>query len=170
MQTQDVLRDAFGRVVEDFEAAVTGLSAAELAHRPDAEANSIAWLLWHATRVQDDHVAELADRPQVWGSEGFAERLGFPFDVLDIGYGHSSDEVATVTPDGPDELLEYLRVVTARTGEYLSTIDAAELDRIVDQRWDPPVSAGVRLVSVIDDCMQHAGQARYVRGLIERRR
>jgi hypothetical protein len=169
METRDVLADAFGRIVEDVELAVAGLPADELAVRPDPDANSIAWLAWHAARVQDDHVAALADRPQVWTEGGFHARFGLDLDPRDIGYGHTSEQVAAVRPDGPELLLDYLRAVTERTLEYLAGVDATELDRIVDRRWDPPVTAGVRLVSVIDDGMQHAGQARYVRGMIERR-
>ena len=164
-----MLADAFGRIVEDVELAVAGLPADELAVRPDPDANSIAWLAWHAARVQDDHVAALADRPQVWTEGGFHARFGLDLDPRDIGYGHTSEQVAAVRPDGPELLLDYLRAVTERTLEYLAGVDATELDRIVDRRWDPPVTAGVRLVSVIDDGMQHAGQARYVRGMIERR-
>lgn len=169
MDLGDLLLDAFGRFVTDVEAAIVGLSADELARRPDAEANSIAWLVWHATRVQDDHVAELAGREQAWTELGFVDRFGFSLDRSDTGYGHGPQQVAAVRPDGPDVLLEYVRAVTDRTGDYVRGIDAAELDRIVDRSWDPPVTAGVRLVSVIDDCLQHAGQAAYVRGLVERR-
>ena len=49
---------------------------------------------------------------------------------------------------------------------YLSRVTSEELDRVVDRRWDPPVTAGVRLVSVVGDCLQHLGQAAYVRGLL----
>ena len=170
MDTNDVLADAFGRIAEDFELAVVGLTSDELAFRPDPEANSIAWLAWHATRVQDDHVSALAHRQQASIDDGFQRRLGIGLDPLDIGYAHTSDQVAAVRPSGPEILVEYLRAVTERTLEYLSNVDAAELDRIVDSNWDPPVTAGVRLVSVIDDSIQHAGQALYVRGMIERRR
>jgi len=169
METNDVLADAFGRIVEHFEVAVAGLSADELAFRPDSEANSIAWLAWHAARVQDDHVSALAQRPQAWIENRFQPRFGTDFDPRDIGYGHTADQVAAVRPAGPEILIEYLRAVTERTLEYLARIDASELARIVDRNWDPPVSAGVRLVSVIDDSIQHAGQALYVRGMIERR-
>ena len=169
METRDLLVDAFGRIVEDFEAAVDGLTAAQVRFRPDAEANSIAWLVWHATRVQDDHVADLAGDEQVWITDGFEAGLGLDLDPRDIGYGHNADDVSKVEVHDPTVLLDYLRAVTERTYEYLLRVDEAELDRIVDRRWDPPVTAGVRLVSVIDDGMQHAGQARYVRGLLERR-
>ncbi len=164
-----MLADAFGRIVEDFELAVTGLSVDQTMVRPDSAANSIAWLVWHAARVQDDHVAHLAGRGQAWIDDGFEARLGFDLDPHDIGYGHTSDQVAAVQPDDPQVLLDYLRAVTDRTYDYLARLDATELDRIVDRNWDPPVVAGVRIVSVIDDCMQHAGQAAYVRGLLDRR-
>jgi hypothetical protein len=138
MDTNDVLADAFGRIAEDFELAVVGLTSDELAFRPDPEANSIAWL---ATRVQDNHVSALAHRQQASIEDGFARRLGVGLDPLDIGYGHTSGQVAAVRPSGPEILVEYLRAVTERTLEYLSGVDAAELDRIVDKNWDPPESA-----------------------------
>ena len=52
------------------------------------------------------------------------------------------------------------------TVAYLATVTPEDLDRIVDERWDPPVTLGVRLVSVVSDDLQHAGQAAYVRGLV----
>lgn len=168
METRDLLADAFDRVVEDVEGAVAGLTGEQLAWRPDPEANSIAWLVWHLTRVHDDHVAELAHCEQAYTELGFADRFGLDLDSSDIGYGHTSEQVAQVRVGGPEILVDYLRAVTARTHEYLATVDATELDRIVDRRWDPPVTAGVRLVSVINDSTQHAGQAAYVRGLLER--
>ncbi len=125
--------------------------------------------MWHAARVQDDHVADLAGGSQVWIDGGFEQRLGFDLEPHDTGYGHTSDQVAAVQPDHAQVLLDYLRAVTERTFEYLAHLDATELDRIVDRNWEPSVTAGVRLVSVMDDCMQHAGQARYVRGLLDRR-
>lgn len=169
METRDVLKDAFGRIQEEVHRVTEGLDAAALAFRPDADANSIGWLVWHLTRVQDDHVADIAGRGQAWVEAGWADRFGMAADPHDIGYRHTSDQVAAVRPDGPTVLVDYHDAVHERTLEYLDTIDAAELDRIVDEGWDPPVSAGVRLVSVVGDDLQHLGQAAYVRGLLERR-
>ena len=168
MRTNEVVADAFGRIRGEVHDAATGLSGAGLNYRPDPEANSIGWLIWHLTRVQDDHVAHLAGRSQEYVANGWAERLGLTPDEKDLGYGHTSQQVAAVTFDSPDTLLAYYDAVHERSLEYVASITARELDRIVDTRWDPPVSAGVRLVSVIDDCMNHAGQANYVRGMLER--
>ncbi len=168
METREVLTDACGRIRQLVHQATDGLDAAGLAFRPDADANSIAWLVWHLTRIQDDHISDLAGRSQAWMADGWAARLGMEPDPWNTGYGHSSEEVAAVRWDAPDEVVAYHDAVADRTMEYLGTIDAIELDRIIDTSYDPPVSVGVRLVSVISDNLQHAGQARYVRGIVDR--
>ncbi|MFC6285475.1 DUF664 domain-containing protein [Nocardioides sp. GCM10027113] len=167
MTPAKLLVDALSRVVENAEAVVGGLTEDELAHRPTPDANPIGWLVWHLARVQDDHVAHVAGSEQVWTAQGYAERAGLPLDERDIGFGHTSEQVALVRLPG-ELLLDYLRAVNARSVEYLRTLSEADLDRVVDRRWDPPVTLGVRLVSVVDDCAQHAGQASYVRGLLGR--
>lgn len=170
MDTPQVLTDAFDRIEHEVETAVAGLDGDGLSYRPDADANSIGWLVWHLTRVQDDHVSEIAGLPQAYVEDGWAERLGLVPDTVDTGYGHTPEQVAAVRFDRADEILAYHRAVSARTRAYLATVTSAELDRIIDRRWDPPVSVGVRLVSVISDDLQHAGQANFVRGMYERRR
>jgi hypothetical protein len=168
MEPRELLTDAFERMQDDVSRVATGTDAAMLTHRPDPGANSIAWLLWHAARVQDDHVAELAAQEQAWTAEGWVERFGFELPTGDTGFGHGPEQVAAVHPDGPDPLVDYHAAVTSRTRAYLEGVDADELDRVIDERYDPPVTVGVRLTSVVHDGMQHLGQAAYVRGMIER--
>jgi hypothetical protein len=163
---KQILVDAFGRVRELVIDLADGLTDEVATYRPDREANSIAWLIWHLTRGQDHQVADLAQVEQVWPQ--WRERFGLPFDKWATGYGQGPKEVAAVRVSG-DLLGEYHRDVHELTLRYLDGITAEELDRIVDTRWDPPVTAAVRLVSVIGDTMQHAGQAAYVRGLAKRR-
>jgi hypothetical protein len=168
MDVCEVMTEAYGRITEIVRRAVDDLDAERLAFRPDPDANSIAWLVWHLTRIQDHHVSQIAGREQAWTAEGWADRLDMPADPDDTGYGHTSAQVAAVRPAGPEQLIGYNEAVAARTAEYIATLDADELDRIVDRSFDPPVSVGVRLVSVLSDNLQHAGQAGYVRGLGER--
>jgi hypothetical protein len=167
MRSTDVLTDAFDRVRDAVHPAVNGLTREELTFRPDQESNPIAWLVWHLTRIQDDHVSALAGRPQVWTADGWADRFALPLPESDTGYGHDADAVAVVVADAA-LLLGYFEDVHAATVAYLATIDDDALDRVVDRNWDPPVTAGVRLVSVIADCLQHVGQAAYVRGIVQR--
>jgi hypothetical protein len=167
MDVAELLTDGFARVQEAVHEAVVGLSEDQLAHRPDPHANSIAWLVWHLARVQDDHVADVARIEQVYISQGFYQRFDLPFDPTAHGYGHSSEQVGQVR--APAELLvAYYDAVHAATVEFVRGLRPADLDRVVDTRFDPPVTLGVRLVSVISDDLQHAGQSAYLRGLLER--
>ncbi|MFQ6398135.1 mycothiol transferase [Nocardia sp. KC 131] len=167
MTSADVLTDAYERIKEVVHEAVDGLGADDLAYRIDKSANSIAWLVWHLTRVQDDHIADVAAVEQVWTAQGWYERFGLPVARLAIGYGDSSDNVAAIL--APAELLTgYYDAVHEQTLRFVRGLTDDDLGRIVDTRWNPPVTLSVRLVSVISDDLQHAGQAAYVRGIIER--
>lgn len=168
MNIDAVFADALTRVREQVPVVVDGLDEDDLAWRPDPDANSIAWLVWHLTRVADDQVAEVAGTEQVWTSDGWYERFGLPFPAAANGYGHSSAEVGAVRLPS-DLLVGYHDAVAEAVLAYVGTLTPSHLDRIVDERWDPPVSLGVRLVSVVDDVTQHIGQAAYVRGMLERR-
>jgi uncharacterized damage-inducible protein DinB len=165
LDTSEVLLDSFGRVREVVFEVLDGLSPDQLAFREGSEANSIAWLVWHLTRVQDDHVCDVAGREQAWVDQGWAERFGLDLDVRDTGYGHNPDQVAVVKASA-ELLSDYHDAVFQSTAEYLTGLSAGDLDRVVDRRWDPPVTLGARLVSVVADDLQHAGQAAFVRGLL----
>jgi uncharacterized damage-inducible protein DinB len=162
----ELLLDAFGRVREEVHDTIEGLDDAALRFRPDGTANSIGWLIWHLTRIQDDHVADAADREQVWTAEGFYDRFELPFDASATGYAHTGAEVAAVTASA-ELLLAYHDAVHARTAEFLTGLDDDALATVVDENWDPPVTLSVRLISVISDDLQHVGQAAYARGLAQ---
>ena len=170
MTPGELLADCFNRVHEGAREVVDGLGPDQLAERPTPTSNSIAWLVWHLTRVQDDHVAEVAGREQVWTAQGWVDRLGLPFQARDTGYGHSPEQVAKVRVESPDLLTGYLDAVHEQTLAFVSGLGPDDLDRVVDERWDPPVTLGVRLVSVVNDDQQHVGQAAYVRGLLDGQR
>ena len=170
MDTHALLTDAFHRIPSLTRRHAEGADDHLLHTRPDADANSLAWLLWHTARQQDAQVADLAGREQVWTAEGWADRFGLPLDPSDHGFGHTSEQVASVRVEDPALLTGYQNAVTAMVDDYLAGADADELGRVVDDNWDPPVTAGVRLVSVVGDALQHLGQAGYLRGHLERTR
>lgn len=164
----DVLDEAFGRIPGVARGAVEGLPLAALTWQVEPGANTIAWLVWHLARVQDHHVSELADQPQLWVDSDIADRFGLVAEADDTGFGHDIEQVRAVRPDSAETLLGYLDAVTDRTRDFLLTISAGDLDDVVDEGWDPPVTMGVRLVSVIGDGLQHAGQAAFLRGCWQR--
>jgi uncharacterized damage-inducible protein DinB len=166
VRSQELLTHAYEQIQDILRRAVDGLGAEQLSARVGPEANTVGWLAWHLLRVQDDHVADVAGVEQVWTAQRFAERFGLPFDPAATGYGFSPEEVAAVRIDSADLLLEYGQAVHAQTARFLEGLSDGDLDRVVDTRWDPPVTLGVRLVSVLADDLQHVGQAAYVRGLL----
>ena len=163
--TRALLEDSFGRIRELVLSVTQGLDSDDLAHRVTPGANSIGWLVWHLTRVQDDHIAGAAAVDQAWPA--WRQRFDLPFDDFATGYGQRPDEVAQVRTQA-DLLVGYHADVHALTQRYLDALTPDELNRVVDRRWDPPVTVRVRLVSVIGDCLQHLGQAAYLRGLLSK--
>lgn len=165
MTPADIFIDFFERILENGVAAVEGLDKDQLAHRPAPDTNSIAWLIWHTARVQDAQIAHLAGTEQVWFTGGWVDRFGLQIDPADHGYGHSSDQVGKVRARA-ELLAGYLRATHEATVAYLRGLSEADLDEVIDTDWDPPVTRGVRLVSIADDDAQHVGQAAYLRGLL----
>ncbi|MFC4500955.1 MULTISPECIES: mycothiol transferase [Streptomyces] len=167
MHAKDILIDGYGRIQDEVHAAVEGLDPDGLNALPTAATNSVAWLVWHLTRVQDDHVADAFDLDQVWLTQNWEKRFGLDLPPHDTGYGHSPAQVAKVRVADGELLIGYYDAVHERTLQSLRALTAADLERVVDVRWDPPVTLGVRLVSVLSDDLQHVGQAAYARGLLQ---
>lgn len=168
MDVASLLIEAYSRLPLLARTAVEGLTPEDLVREPAPGANTVGWLVWHTARVEDHHVAELLHGPQVWEGDRWPARFGLPSDPDNTGYGHTAAEVRSVVPASRDDLVGYLDEVHARTVGWLTGLTPADLDEVVDRRWDPPVTMGVRLVSIADDGLQHLGQAAYVRGLLGR--
>lgn len=164
MDSAALLFEAFGRIRALVPEIVDGLSSDQLAWRPQNQANSIGWLVWHQSRVHDDHIADVAGLDQVWMRDRWYDRFGLDLPPRDIGYGHRPASVDKVRVTA-ERLIGYDAAVAVQTERYVAQLEPDDLNRVVDQRWTPAVTLGVRLVSVISDCLQHLGQAGYVRGL-----
>jgi hypothetical protein len=171
MTSAGLITDAFGRIRETVSDTLYGLTAEQLTFRIDADANPIAWLIWHLTRIQDDHVSAAFGVPQVWTDGGWAARFGLQPDSTDTGYGYNRVQVAVVSEACAASALllaDYHEAVYDQTVKLVSGITDVDLNRVVDRSWRPPVTLGVRLVSVLNDDAQHAGQAAFVRGIVLR--
>lgn len=162
---RELLRDSFTRLIEHVEELTDGLTDESAFFRPTGAANSIAWLIWHSARVQDAQLCDIAGIEEVWTRDGWVDRFGLDLPRDDTGYGHSPDDVGRVRASA-DLLAGYYHGVHKVTLEYIASVTPDELNRIVDTRWNPPVTASARLVSIVDDCAQHLGQAAYVRGIV----
>jgi uncharacterized damage-inducible protein DinB len=165
MTPAELLTDAFGRILEEGCSVLDGLSDGQLTRRPTDGANSIAWLLWHTARIQDDHIADAAGLQQVWAARGYVDDFALDLPEDDTGYGHTPEQVGRVRASA-EQLEAYLAATHRQTIAWVGGLSADDLDRVVDEHWDPPVTLGVRLVSVVNDGTQHVGQAAYLRGLL----
>lgn len=168
MRANEILLDIYSRVGGQVRAAVKDLSEAQLARRPDEQANSIAWLVWHTARGMDAQIADAAGLTPAW-NDGWRDRFNLPLDPNDTGYGHSSEQVAAVHANA-ELLTGYYDAVWEQAKTYLHTLDDAELDEVIDTSWNPPVTLGVRLTSIAADCLQHVGQANFLRGIVLRQK
>ncbi|MEU8375117.1 DUF664 domain-containing protein [Micromonospora sp. NPDC048894] len=166
MNVDDLLTETYDQLPDLVDAAVDGLGPDELRRAPRPGANPVGWLVWHLTRIQDQQIAELLGVDQLWIAGDRAARFGLPADPADIGYGHTAEQVAAVRPESAQVLVDYHRAVAERTRTFLAGLRPTDLDRVVDESWDPPVTLGVRLVSIVADALQHVGQAAYLRGLL----
>lgn len=168
MEWQDLMIDGYGRVLEALEEALDGLTEDDLNEQPHPDCNGMGWLAWHLTRVQDGHIADLMGEEQLWVSEEWHIRFNRPLNPKDIGFGHSSEDVAAFKSPPVETLLEYHRVVLERSKRYISNLSATDLDRELNEPWFQPLpTVGVRLISIMSDDLQHVGQVAYLRGLLK---
>lgn len=131
---------------------------------PAGHDNSVAWLLWHSGREIDVQLAHLTGVEEVWLGGGFRERLRLGEAGDRVGYGHSPDQARAIVVDDASALLGYLEATLEALGAYIATLTPESLDDVVDRQWDPPVTRGVRLVSIVDDAVQHIAQAAWILG------
>jgi hypothetical protein len=169
MEIPDLLQELYGRIAPLAHEAVSDLDADGLNHRPNAESNHVGWLVWHIARVLDHQICGQSGERQLWLDGDWAARLHREPEADDIGFGHTPEQVAALRVEKASDVLDYLDAVSERTKNYLGSLSGADLDKVIDSSYTPPVTLGVRLVSVADDCLQHAGQALYLRGVLGHR-
>lgn len=168
MEWQGLITDGYGRVLQVLEESLDGLTQDDLNQQPHPDCNSMGWLTWHLTRVQDDHIADLMGEEQLWTSGGWHARFNRPPEPKDIGFGHSSEDVAAFRSPDVKTLLGYHRAVLEQTNGYITTLSLSDLDRELHEPWFQPLpTVGVRLISVLSDSLQHTGQVAYLRGLLK---
>ena len=166
MEAKGLMIEALGRIRSVLHRSLSDLTLDDLHRQPQVGANSIAWLAWHLTRVQDVAISGLAGREQAWISQGWHARFDLAPDPSNDGYGDTPEQVAALRVPSAQILLDYHEDVQKRSQAYVNGLAPADFDRELDEpQWQPLPTVGVRLVSVLSDNLQHAGQAAYLRGL-----
>jgi hypothetical protein len=168
MEWNNLLEDGYNRLPGFLENVLRGLSREDLNWQPRKDCNSIGWLVWHLTRQQDAQIAALKGGEQLWIKDGWHAKFNRTADPEDSGFGHTAEQVAAFKSPDPNTLLDYLKVVVERSKQYFLSLSKDDLDRELEEPWFQPLpTVGVRLISILDDSVLHAGQAAYVRGLLQ---
>ena len=169
MEWRELIVDGFERLPDLAEEALSGVPAADLDRPPRPDANPLGWTVWHLTRVQDGQIADLMGDPaaDLWTRDGWHRKFNRPPDHEDSGYGHTAAQVRAFRSPSAKVQLDYLRATTERTKQYLASLTPADLDRVLDEPGPDPATVGVRLLSILADCHQHAGEAAYINGLVK---
>lgn len=168
MEWWELIVDGYDRLPDLVNEVLSGLRVADLDWPPRRRCNTLGWTVWHLTRVQDSQIAELMGQEQLWIRDGWHRKFKRAADPDDTGYGHTAREVGDFRSTSAAVQLAYLRAVVERTKRYLASLTPSDLDRELDEpEQQPPPTVGVRIVSVLTDCHQHAGEASYIRGLID---
>jgi len=168
MEWRELIVDGYDRLSDLMKEVLAGLRVADLDWQPHRDCNSLGWTAWHLTRVQDSQIADLVGEEQLWLKDGWCKRFKRPADPDDTGYGHTSEQVRVFRSPSARTQLDYLRASVERTKQYLASLTPSDLDRELDEPWFQPLpTVGVRIVSILADCHQHAGEASYIRGLLK---
>ena len=167
-RTTRFARDVLDRNEAILFAALDGLTSAQLHEQPGPDSNPIGWLMWHLSRVQDNHVSAMEGSEHVWVAQLWYEQFGRDDDPGDRGRGHSSEQVAEFRSPDVETLLAYYQAVRSRTDAFLDGLGEADLDRAVPNlAGDGTVPMHVRLEMTLVDNIQHSGQIAYLRGLLK---
>ncbi|HLC42240.1 MAG TPA: DinB family protein [Methylomirabilota bacterium] len=170
MEWRELIVDGYHRLPDVMKHVLAGLRMADLDRQPHPDCNSLGWTAWHLTRVQDSQIADLMGEEQLWIKDGWYQKFKRAADPDDTGYGHTPEQVRAFRSPSARTQLDYLRAVVVRTRRYLASLTPSDLERKLDEPWFQPLpTAGVRIVSILADCHQHAGEASYLHGLLKAR-
>ena len=166
MEWHELLTDGYGRILTILENALKGLTQDDLNWQASKDSNSMGWLAWHLTRVQDTNIARMMGDEQVWIKDGWHAKFNRPADPRDTGFGNTPEDIAAFRSPETKILIDYHKTVLERTKGYFQSLSPADLERELNEpQFQPLPTVGVRLISIMADSLQHAGQISYMRGL-----
>jgi uncharacterized damage-inducible protein DinB len=166
MDWKDMMADSYERILGSIETTLKGLSAEDLDWQPQYDSNSIGWLAWHLIRVEDNHIANLMGEEQLWIKDGWHAKFNRAADSTDRGNGQTPAQVAEFKSPDPQTFIEYNKAVFERSKSYFLSLSESDLEREFDPgRNRPLVKVGWRLITILEECLEHTGQMAYVRGL-----
>jgi hypothetical protein len=168
MELQEMLSAAYGGILRTLDYTLKGLTEKDLNWQPKPDCNSIGWLAWHPTRFQDMQISEFMGQEQLWIKDGWHKKWGRPADPRDAGSGMKPEDLAKFRSPDAETVLAYVKAVVERSQQYFTTIKKTDLDKVMQNvPFKPPPTVGMMLIIIMSDGISHAGQAGYVRGMLQ---
>ena len=168
MRSNEVCIGILDRVQELVHMGLKDVTPEQLLYHAEGHPNTIGWLAWHLTRVQDTTIPRVDGGPQLWITEGWHARFNMPADPNDSGHMHTPEQVAAVQPADAQLLLDFHDAVAQRTRAFLEGQNSNTLEAPYDDaRFNPPMTVGQRLTGMFNDNFQHAGQIAFLRGMLK---
>lgn len=163
MNASDVFKLGLSRNNAIIALAIKDLSEDDIHDQPGESDNTIAWMIWHQTRYEDNSIAVMSGGEQVWTTGKWHEKFGMPPDPENNGVGHKPDQVRSFRA-AKDDLLAYMAAVRPQTKSYLGGLSETDLDRTLTNIFGEALTVGEWLTRLLGDHTQHAGQICYLRG------
>ena len=147
--------------------ALSELSTEELNSHPCGPGtNSIAWLIWHLTRIQDLSASARMGKDQAWVAEGFHAKFGMEADFMKFN-SFTPEELDAFPQMDAESLLGYYECARGYLTEYVNSLSASDLDAPVPPRPHGPENVGDALGITLADNTQHFGQIAFIMGVVK---
>ncbi len=171
MNTSALLLLQYQTMQRHFNSIFQDLNDEQMNWKPEGDANTISFLLWHVLRAWDSYYSMLFNSPELYEAEGWPKKFGFDvtgkgYDGTAMGTGFSTEDVAIVNAK-PEVLAAYFDALLSVLNGYLKTAtDEALGQEFIVPWWPNPSTVAGVLSHVLTHGMEHIGQALYVRGML----
>jgi len=143
--------------------ACDDLTEDQMHYQSTPDSNSIAWMVWHSSRIKDQVTASIVGESEVWLADGWAERFGIAPEANGIG---DRPEQVTSFRVRSDFLLGYADAAHNVTIQRLSKILPAQLAQPSRYVLGDTRPVWRSLQGMLGDAYSHAAQVSYLRGMI----
>jgi hypothetical protein len=168
MEVNEMLAGAYGGILRTLQYTLEGLTQEDMNWQPKPDCNSIGWLAWHPIRFQDIQISDFTGQEQLWIKDKWYEKWGRKPDPRETGGAMKPEDLAKFKSPDAKTVLAYVTAVSERTQQYFKTLKKEDLDKVMEKvPFKPPPTVGMMLSIILSDGLQHAGQASYVRGMLQ---
>ena len=161
----DFIRSGLRQLHNTYNDAVSDLSDDQLHWRANENGCSIAFILWHYYRTEDNIIQFVLQRkPTVWLEGGWDEKFGL--DRISQGTGMSLADAQALRIRSKEGFMSYMDAVASATDDYLAAMDDQGLERMtaVKPVGEMPVRNAIGTMCLTHG-FTHLGEIQHVRGL-----